>query len=388
VGSAATSAKPFVMTKIRTWNGSEPDYSITPVADDLSEGKCTSQKWAVVTTIFNVTKAIRQFDSLPGWCTVVVGDKKSWQKSLDDYFPTGKHVRFLTPDDQETLGFRSLNATPWNHFARKNLGFLYAMREGAEIILDFDDDNEFLWPIFSPAFEDPSSVNASVEVRSVSDSGAINVYELFGPSDHCWPRGLPLSKSQQRSTNLSNVSVNRTQIAVWQHLAQMDPDVDAIWRLTHALPLNFTEGLTPVVLEKGTWSPFNGQATAWAKVGFPMMRLPSTVHGRVSDIWRSYLAQPLLWNQNLSVAFTSPQFSVPDRNAHNYDGDFEAEIPLYRQAGAMMQHLVNVSEQRIHVNPYAALFSSYVTLYEHGLLEIEDVTAVKAWVEDLLTLGI
>jgi hypothetical protein len=79
---------------------------------------------------------------------------------------------------------------------------------------------------------------------------------------------------------------------------------------------------------------------------------------------------------------------VPDRNAHNYDGDFEAEIPLYRQAGAMMQHLVNASEQTTHLSPYAALFSSYVTLYEHGLFEIEDVTAVKAWVEDLLTLGI
>jgi hypothetical protein len=79
---------------------------------------------------------------------------------------------------------------------------------------------------------------------------------------------------------------------------------------------------------------------------------------------------------------------VPDRNAHNYDGDFEAEIPLYRQAGAMMQHLVNMGEQTTNSNPYEALFTSYVTLYEHGLLEIEDVTAVKAWVEDLLTLGI
>ena len=34
-----------------------------------------------------------------------------------------------------------VDALPWNHFGRKNVGFLYAILHGAEIIWDFDDDN-------------------------------------------------------------------------------------------------------------------------------------------------------------------------------------------------------------------------------------------------------
>ena len=30
---------------------------------------------------------------------------------------------------------------PWNHFGRKNVGFLYAIAHGAHVIYDTDDDN-------------------------------------------------------------------------------------------------------------------------------------------------------------------------------------------------------------------------------------------------------
>ena len=30
---------------------------------------------------------------------------------------------------------------PWNSFGRKNVGYLYAISQGAKVIFDFDDDN-------------------------------------------------------------------------------------------------------------------------------------------------------------------------------------------------------------------------------------------------------
>ena len=30
---------------------------------------------------------------------------------------------------------------PWQSFGRKNVGYLYAIANGAEVIYDFDDDN-------------------------------------------------------------------------------------------------------------------------------------------------------------------------------------------------------------------------------------------------------
>ena len=38
---------------------------------------------------------------------------------------------------------------PWNHFGRKNLGYLYAIQHGADVIFDFDDDNELISDIQS-----------------------------------------------------------------------------------------------------------------------------------------------------------------------------------------------------------------------------------------------
>ena len=46
------------------------------------------------------------------------------------------------------------------------------------------------------------------------------------------------------------------------------------------------------------------------------------VHGRVSDIWRSYIVQRLLWDVGYSVAF-SPPLVVQNRGPHNYLADMQ-----------------------------------------------------------------
>ena len=53
-------------------------------------------------------------------------------------------------------------------------------------------------------------------------------------------------------------------VRVWvrQHLAQHDPDVDAIYRLTSPLPVYFTpERSTGLGLPVNTFVPYNAQAT-------------------------------------------------------------------------------------------------------------------------------
>ena len=50
---------------------------------------------------------------------------------------------------------------------------------------------------------------------------------------------------------------------VWvqQFLAQHDPDVDAIYRLTSSLPLDFNTSRTGLAIPEGTYIPYNAQAT-------------------------------------------------------------------------------------------------------------------------------
>ena len=40
--------------------------------------------------------------------------------------------------------FPLVDVLPWNHFGRKNIGYIYAIHHGAQIIWDFDDDNILL----------------------------------------------------------------------------------------------------------------------------------------------------------------------------------------------------------------------------------------------------
>eukprot|EP00931_Biecheleriopsis_adriatica_P036989 TRINITY_DN21234_c0_g1_i1.p1 TRINITY_DN21234_c0_g1~~TRINITY_DN21234_c0_g1_i1.p1 ORF type:complete len:764 (-),score=59.95 TRINITY_DN21234_c0_g1_i1:116-2407(-) len=342
--SDATSGRAFRMVKRRLFNGSAPDYTGARArfhaAANTRDAFCTSQDWAVVTTIFSATEAIRKLDSA-GWCTVVVADKKSVQ-SLAKYYAGSKHVTYLTPEDQIKMKFASVRFMPWNSFSRKNLGYLYAMQEGARSILDIDDDNEVdLSHNMGPLVK---GHGATTTVRLLHGrAGAVNPYDYFQPEAFTWPRGLPLNTIMSDNINMSADStlttIDLNTVAVRQHLAQMNPDVDAIFRLTRHLPVSFSQVPLPLVLSSGAWSPFNAQATTWTQAAFPLMFLPMSVNGRVSDIWRSYIAQPLLWQLNLTLCFTGPRVSVPRRNVHDLSGDFVAEMPLYEQASALMEFL-------------------------------------------------
>lgn len=48
-------------------------------------------------------------------------------------------VKYLSPAEQEAVAPAFVHMLPWNHFGRKNVGFLYAIQQGAQRVWDFDD---------------------------------------------------------------------------------------------------------------------------------------------------------------------------------------------------------------------------------------------------------
>jgi len=139
-----------------------------------------------------------------------------------------------------------------------------------------------------------------------------------------------------------------------------------------------------VSLRKGTMMPYNAQATLHAHRALWSLLLPCTVHGRVTDIWRSYFAQRLLWDIGLRIAFTTP-WVTQYRNAHNYLADFNSEIPLYQQAGALVSALLEW-QPRARSIP-GRLEELYILMYEMAILGHNDVLLVQAWISDMLRLG-
>lgn len=72
-----------------------------------------------------------------------------------------------------------------------------------------------------------------------------------------WPRGLPLQdiKFNHSSVVLRSTEIPLKSIGIIQSLANHDPDVDAIYRLTQPLPFSFKAGKQMVAVPTGSYAP-------------------------------------------------------------------------------------------------------------------------------------
>ena len=76
-----------------------------------------------------------------------------------------------------------------------------------------------------------------------SNTMVFNPYPILGcPFPICWPRGFPLSEIQNPDTWQASFEEATTQLhsfGVLQSLADVKPDVDAIFRMTQETPFLF-----------------------------------------------------------------------------------------------------------------------------------------------------
>ena len=324
----------------------------------------------VLTSIHPPTPAVRQFAALEDWDVLVVGDLKTPR----DWHCPG--VRFVSTAQQETLGFRIIPELPWNHYARKMIGYLLAAREGTPLIAESDDDNlpERAW-----TFPEFNGVYAQIP----AGCEAVNIYSLF-TRQSIWPRGFPLTRitAPESAIDPAALTAQQVRIGIWQALADDDPDVDAIYRLTVNRPCRFARR-DPVALPPGTFSPFNSQNTAFRRELLPLMYLPAHVNFRVTDILRGYVAQPILWAAGYHLGFSGPTVRQA-RNAHVLQADFASELPLYMEAERIMS-LVQ-EDVRTEASISDNLFTVYANLARAALVPERELDLLTAWLEDTAAL--
>lgn len=323
-------------------------------------------KYIVTTTINGPTEAIEGLSKLPGWERIVIGDKKTPSPWV------APNTRYIGPGDQEKLSHSLIALLPWNLPARAMIGFLEAMAGGAESITQVDDDN-----IPNEHFAIP---DAQGTYAQVSGSRFENVYQHYTDA-FIWPRGFPLDRIL--SAKPSNTKATATSVGVWQHLADSDTDVDAIYRLTRNSVVTFKQN-PPVSLASGTACPFNCQSTTFYREFFPLLYLPVTVHPRVSDIMRGYVAQPILWKYGHTLGFTAPTVRQ-DRNPHNYLKDFEGELDIYIHA----ERILDIVEKSVSGGTciYVDIKNAYTALGESGLVRAEELQVLAAWCNDVKRLS-
>jgi hypothetical protein len=344
--------------------------------------------WAVITTILEINPAVIHFvKTFSVTRLVVVGDRKTNHTEWETFASRYPNVAYLSPTAQSKLVFASVASIPWNHFGRKSIGFLYAMCGGAADIYDFDDDNHITIQTFG-------RLNSLKRLDVVTDHHFFNPYPFFNPQTSngntafVWPRGAPPQFIWDKDTYKATTVVSKTsydRIVVIQSLANHDPDVDAMYRMTRPLPLTFTRQNTMLVHPRKTFVPWNAQAVLIRSPAFFGMLLPITVPGRVSDIWRSYITTRLLWETGFSVGFVSP-FVTQYRNPHSYQDDLVQEHDLYYKCDLMLEALAAWSSIGFETLD-AAYLDLIETLVVKTLLGAADLKLARAWVQDLVRLG-
>ena len=332
------------------------------------------ENYIVITSINDLTPGIISFSEQQKWHTIVVGDLKSPPLEKTPI----NNVTFLSTTTQHELQFHAHELMPYNHYCRKNLGYLYAIRMGAKWIGDTDDDNI----PYDEKWGD-NALEGTSKPKEITAPKFVNIYSLY-TDKHVWPRGFPLDRilskekvvvSQQRGLDVPNV-------LIWQGLADNDPDVDAIYRLTVGELLNFNKSGT-FVLSNGVYTPFNSQNTIWKYEAFPYLYLPVTVTFRFTDILRGYVAQRGLQAMGGQLGFTNATV-YQERNEHKLLADFESELPCYMQ----IEHVVDLLESVTLTGDYRVdLPSMYAHLAKNDIVAAAELDAIDAWVTDLINLG-
>lgn len=322
----------------------------------------------IITSINSPNRAMQMFAQgaqTNGMDFLVIGDTKSPSNfSLEgaDYYSVDAQIEAFSE-------FASL--CPTRHYARKNVGYLIAMQNGAEVIVDTDDDNlpyDSFW----------ESRTLQQNARTCGREGWLNVYKLYSKAN-IWPRGLPLDEVLSPTPDLSDLPTEQLDCPIQQGLANENPDVDAVYRLVLPLPQNFEDG-DPVALKPGVWCPFNSQNTTWFRQAFPLLYLPAYCSFRMTDIWRSFVAQRIAAVNGWSILFHKATV-WQERNDHSLMKDFEDEVSGYLNNEAIRAALEVLD---LHPGPDAILPNlklCYEALVVNGWVGAEELELLDLWVK-------
>lgn len=318
--------------------------------------------YTVITTIQEQTEAIKQHSKRSG--LIIVGDRKTPPVYNDENCDF-----YIGPEDETE--FSIVKFLPFNHYSRKNLGYLEAIKQGASCIYDTDDDN----------IPNENWRQRSYEVEAIESflDGWFNVYKLFTNEKNIWPRGFPLNEVG-KGIGCKNGGFRKSSIQ--QGISDVQPDVDAIYRIIFNKEIQF-KFKESIYLDRNKWCPFNSQSTWWFPKAYPLMYLPVTASFRMTDIWRSFVAQRCLWEIGEGVTFHSPAEVTQVRNKHDLLKDFEDEIPGYLNNDRIVEILTALELKQGVENICDNMRTCYRALVDEGIMVMHELRSLRCWINDI-----
>lgn len=340
-----------------------------------------SNKWIVITTNRNPTEQIKQLVKVPlPWTIVMVERDKIENSKWGDF----KHesLVYLSLEDQNALCYETTKHIPLNSYARKNIGYLFAIQHGAREIFDTDDD--FLYHDFDLLFNNYDNWRL---YYVDNNSQMVNPYEYYGRPD-IWPRGFRFSDINKNNTN-NYFSAMKTQfysrILIFQGIYR-NFDLDSFYIKTNGFNNNRRRNINlhggnPLIYLPTNYIPINSRNTRFLYQVFPSLALPVTVSSRVSDIWRGYIMQRYAWGYNGTVLYAKSNSEFQGRS--NITSNFEEEKDLFFKLDKLIDSLNNTEVNEDIKRPAIFLIKLIEILVEQKILGEEDLNMYKAFIIDL-----
>ena len=297
-------------------------------------------------------------------------------------------VRYIPPlssqhDFLKRVGFPP-DDIPFNSDNRRNVGYLMALADGAEMIVSIDDDN------YCPENEDFIGEHSMWRdlpcVRS--ENSWVNNCNLLGSANNLFPRGFPYFAREF----VSNTPIRTGQIIPVRINAGMwivDPDLDAMtWvHFSEQAKWAATNSRGHYCLASDTWCPINSQNTAVHRDLMPAYYFIRMVppSDRFGDIFQGYFALKVAKHMGWTARFGSPVVTHR-RNSHVYLKDVQKEIEPILMLEELLPKLIE------HKLTGTTVYESYLSLTD--FVEAQDTqfyrdTArlMRQWAETCKRIG-
>lgn len=340
-------------------------------------------KIALVTTTINIPTVLalyREHD--PDVAMFIAGDEKTPHDVVRDFAatlntPASAPAIYLSPQVQQTLGYKCSDLLGWNTIGRRNIATLEALKWGADVIVFLDDDNLPLDPSYFVDFQHALTTPFN-GLQASSASGWFDVGTLlFSSYDNsaCPHRGFPHNKLSVPAFKPTSATVG-----VAAGICLGNPDISAITRIARNPTVHHCSKLLDagIVVDNTNWTVFNSQNTAFIRELAPCF-LMCPAFQRYDDIFASLIAQQYMRHHDLYVHFGQP-FIWQERNQHNLLNDLAAEIWGETH---ILDFAHNLAVSLYGLTAIGAVDKMYDQLHLADLISNYTHELSKAWLEDV-----
>lgn len=339
-------------------------FNTNPESKDFLIDFFCKDKCIIITTINKPSETILKHINNKNYDVIIIGDNKT----PDDYKKL--NCIYLDIPSQKKLFPELSELIPYNHYCRKNLGYLYAIKKGYKTIYETDDDN-----VPYDNFDNILQYN-NIKMVTEQNNKWINIFKFFTNNAYIWPRGFPLSLLK----NMSNYLIKDTDKipSIINGLVENDPDVDALFRIicNHQDSIQWDKNKC-ILIDNKNVCVFNTQNTFWLNPElFICLLIPCSVSFRYCDILRGIINNIILKKTNNYMMYSSPNV-IQNRNEHNLINDFKSEYEMYIHNETILNFIENNIENITSVKEL--LFLIYNNLLINNVITQIDIDILNKW---------